>query len=280
MKTEEKYGKLKSILEECGSAALAYSGGVDSTFLARVAVETLGDKMLLVTATSPTYTQDELEQAKRMAAEFGGRFIVIETDEFNDPVFLTNPPDRCYLCKSELFTKLNAIRREQGLKFLLDGSNADDVSDYRPGGRAAKECSVRSPLREAGLTKSEIRELSKSLGLETWNQPARACLASRFPYGEQFTPEAMRMVAEAEAELYSLGLSLVRVRSHAGIARIETTPEEIHILTDDKNRERIAAKLRSLGFSYVTVDLQGYRTGSMNETLTDEQKKNALNKQA
>lgn len=273
---DDKKTKLVNILRECGSGLLAFSGGVDSSYLARVASATLRDRLLLVTASSDTYTADELEQAKQLAARFGARHRVIVTDECHDPDFLANPPDRCYICKKELFDRLESIRLEEGLSYLFDGSNADDVSDYRPGSRAAREYAVRSPLREAGLTKDDIRALSRDLGLPTWNQPARACLASRFPYGVTLTPAAMRRIDEAEAFLYSLGFSLVRVRHHGDIARIEVPPEEISLLFEPDVRARTLEKLRAIGYTYITVDLRGYRTGSMNETLGDVDRLRAL----
>jgi pyridinium-3,5-biscarboxylic acid mononucleotide sulfurtransferase len=246
---------------------------VDSTLLAKIAVEVLGDKILLATAVSPTYTPSELEQARILAKEFGARFREIKTAECENPSFLENPPDRCYICKGELFRDLEMIRFKEGLPWLFDGSNADDTADYRPGRRAAIEYSVRSPLREAGLTKAEIREVSRALGLPTWNQPARACLASRFPYGIRLEADAMQRVARAEEFLYSLGFSLVRVRHHGDIARIEVPEEEINLLANPETRIKVSSALRDAGYTYITLDLRGYRTGSMNETLSEEIKK-------
>lgn len=267
---QHKIDILRDNLRRSGGGVLAYSGGVDSTLLACIAVEELGPRVVLVTATSPTYTPDELKQAQSLAERFRARLRIIETDEFNDPRFAGNPPDRCYICKGELFSKLELIRREEGLEYIFDGTNADDSGDYRPGSRAAREYSVLSPLREAGLTKAEIRMVSKELGLPTWDQPAKACLASRFPYGTELTPEAMRNIAAAEADLSDLGFALVRVRHHGDTARIEVAPEDIARLARAEIRDKVVAKIRSLGYKYVAADLQGYRTGSMNETLDPE----------
>ncbi|GAW91020.1 ATP-dependent sacrificial sulfur transferase LarE [Calderihabitans maritimus] len=265
---EHKLEKLKNILSEMGGVVIAFSGGVDSTFLTKVAHEVLGDKALAVTATSETYPQHELEEAKRLAGSLGVRHLIIRSEELEVPGFADNPPDRCYHCKKELFSKLKQVAEEQGLAYIIDGSNADDIHDYRPGMKAIRELGVRSPLREAGLTKEEIRELSRAMNLPTWNKPSFACLSSRFPYGDKITREKLRMVGEAENYLRQLGLEQLRVRHHGQIARIEVKPDAFPLIL--KEAPNIVSKLKGLGYNYVTLDLEGYRTGSMNEVLKEE----------
>ena len=264
---ERKEQKLKSIIREMGSVLLAYSGGVDSTYLLKICQEVLGDKVLSVIATSETYPTQEITDAQTMAEQIGVKYEITATEELAKEEFAKNPPNRCYYCKTELFSKLQDMAKERGLRYVLDGSNHDDLGDYRPGREAAKELGVRSPLLEAELTKEEIRELSRRLGLATWNKPSFACLSSRFPYGHQITPEKLAQIDAAEQFLRGLGFTQVRVRHHDTIARIEVPRESFAMLLTEDTAERIARKLKEIGFTYVTVDLQGYRTGSMNEAL-------------
>jgi len=258
---------LKEILRETESALIAYSGGVDSTFLLKIARDTLGSDVLAVTADSPTYPSQEIQEAKALARKLSVRHLTIETEEFADSNFISNPPDRCYYCKKELFSKLRKIARENHLNHILDGSNLDDEKDFRPGMRAAREFGVRSPLREAGFTKEDIRQLSKELDLATWNKPALACLASRFPYGKPLTKQDLGRVGKAEKLLRDMGMGQVRVRHHGHIARIEVPRGEINRFLSDSFRKKLVDKLKELGYTYVTLDLEGYRTGSMNEVL-------------
>ncbi|MGE5561585.1 MAG: ATP-dependent sacrificial sulfur transferase LarE [Chloroflexota bacterium] len=215
-----------------------------------------------------------MRQAEHLAAAMGVRLIHLETNELDDERFAANPPERCYYCKSELFAKLSELAAANGLKYLLDGANADDVADFRPGTRAEKEFHVRSPLREAGLTKDEIRALSRHFGLPNWDKPSFACLSTRFPYGVRITEEKLTQIDESERFMRALGVGQLRVRHHGEIARIEVSAPDIELVI--RHRAEIAAKLKSLGFAYVTLDLLGYRTGSMNETLSDETKRAAL----
>ncbi len=264
---KHKHDTLRTILAETGGLVIAYSGGVDSSLLLKVAVDVLGDRALAVTATSPTYPSHEVDEAIRLADELGARYRIISTSELEMETFAANPPDRCYHCKTELFRKLLDIAREEGLRVVADGANVDDTGDYRPGHRAAAELGIRSPLIEAGLGKADIRALSHELGLPTWNKPSFACLASRFPYGDRITEEKLARVAAAEHVLHDLGFTQLRVRHHGDIARIEVEPSEFAKIIQDGNRERIVCALRELGYLYVTLDLTGYRMGSMNEGL-------------
>jgi len=273
MLLQEKYDILKDNMRKRGSAAIAFSGGVDSTFLVKVAHEVLGDKMIAVTATSSTYPERELKEAIKYAKDMGVKHLIISSEELDIEGFASNPTNRCYYCKKELFTKINAIAKDNGVEYVFDGSNIDDDGDYRPGMQAAKELEVVSPLKEAKLTKDDIRELSKELGLPTWNKPAFACLSSRFPYGNEITAPKLKMVDEAEQFLLDMGIRQVRVRHHGEIARIEVAPEERIRFFDIEVMNKIGERFKQIGFTYVTLDMLGYRTGSMNEVLTAEEKK-------
>ncbi len=263
----DKFQLLKNILTKMESALLAYSGGVDSTFLLKVVRDVLGDNVMAVTAKSIIYPSFEIEEAANIANDLGVNYLTINNDALSNPNFTSNPPDRCYWCKKDLFSQLVTLAKEHNLKYIIDGSNFDDINDFRPGSKAASELGVRSPLKEAKLNKAEIRDLSKSLNLPTWNKPSLACLASRFPYGMTITDNELSIVNNAEEFLRAQGIGNVRVRHHGRIARIEVPEEEIAKLAEKKLRNNIVSKFKEIGYSYVTIDMEGYRTGSMNEVL-------------
>ena len=261
--------RLKKILRAYESVLIAYSGGVDSTFLCKVAADTLGKNAVAVTARSSTYPVRELQDARDFAKQIDIRHIEIDSEELDIPGFAKNDRNRCFYCKQELFSKLVNLSRELCINEVIEGSNLDDNGDYRPGLQAAAALGIKSPMREAGLTKQMIRELSHNYGLPTWNKPSFACLSSRFPYGEAITSDKLRQVEKAEQYLFDLGFTQVRVRHHGQIARIELLPSELPRLLDSSLTEGIYSYFRNLGFQYTAADLSGYRTGSMNEILND-----------
>lgn len=265
----EKFSALKASLAGMESVLIAFSGGVDSTFLLKAAFDELGPhRTAALTATSPTYPEKEFKEAGRLAKRIGARHIVIDSNELEIPDFSENNTRRCYYCKSELFSRAAGVAKEQGLRFVLDGSNADDMGDYRPGREAAAELGVRSPLQETGLTKDEIRFLSRELGLSTWDKPSLACLSSRFPYGTKITLDGLSKVERGEEVLRALGFIQFRVRYHdANTVRLELAPSDIGAFFETGLREKVVCAFKELGFVYVTLDLEGYRTGSMNEVI-------------
>lgn len=262
-----KLERLHSLLTDMGGVVIGYSGGVDSAMLAAVAKKILGDRAVCVLASSATYPASEVEDALETAAKLGINVIQIETDELKNEAFAANTPDRCFFCKTELFGKLIAIGQDHGIKWVADGANLDDLDDYRPGSRAAAELGVRSPLREAGLTKNDIREISHRMGLPTWNKPSFACLSSRIPYGTRIEPDILRRLDRAERFMKELGFRQVRVRHHGEIARIEVEPEEIMRVASPEIRRQVTEKFKELEYLYTTLDLGGYRMGSMNAVL-------------
>lgn len=263
----EKLENLKKYLLEKGRIAVAFSGGVDSTFLLKVAHDVLKDNAIAITATAEFVPDRELAEAKQFCEKEDIHQEICTGEQMKEPAFTSNPPDRCYICKRALFTKMKEIAVERGDFVLVEGSNADDCHDYRPGMKAIKELGILSPLQETNLSKSEIRFLSEKLKLSTWDKPSYACLASRFVYGENITTEKLSMVDRAEQLLLDLGFRQFRVRLHGKMARIEILPEEFDKIIEEKIRTKITSKFREYGFTYVSLDLNGYRTGSMNETL-------------
>ena len=263
-----KAKSLKDILKKMAKVVVAFSGGVDSSFLLKMAKDALSDwDVLAVTAVSETYTASELSQAKRFAKELGVRHKIIHTSELKDKNFTKNPENRCYYCKKELFKELDRIKKEKGFNYILDASNTDDIKDYRPGSMAKKEFGVRSPLVEAGFSKDEIRKFSRRLKLSTADMPSMACLASRFPYGQEINRETLRKIGTAEDFIKKQGIQQIRVRCHGNIAWIEIAKGDIKRFVNGKFCDKITKRLKQLGFKYIALDLEGYRTGSLNEVL-------------
>jgi pyridinium-3,5-biscarboxylic acid mononucleotide sulfurtransferase len=267
LSAEAREQQLRALLRSYGSVIVAFSGGVDSAYLAYLAHSELGERALAVTGDSASYPTFQRELAERLTRQFGIRHEIIFTEEFNDANYISNPPNRCYFCKSELYGKLNRFAEARGFKVICDGTNADDVGDYRPGRQAARELQVQSPLLECGMSKAEIRQMSQRAGLPTWDEPASACLSSRVPYGQMVTIEKLSAVDKAESALRGMGFRQVRVRHHDEIARIEVSEAEMPRALNRETAQKMSAALKALGFKYVTLDLEGYRTGSLNESL-------------
>ncbi len=263
----EKLERLKAIFAEMGRALIAYSGGVDSTLVAKIAYDVLGDGALAVTAISPTLLPEELEDACKQAAAIGIAHQIVETHEMENPNYTSNPVNRCYFCKSELHDTLKPLAQKLGYPYVVDGVNADDLHDYRPGIQAAQQRGARSPLAEVGVTKIEVRQLSQQLGLPWWDKPAQPCLSSRFPYGEEITVAKLQRVGRAEIYLRKLGWQNLRVRSEGDTARIELPPEQIKDFVLNTNLQTLVTAFQEFGFVYVTLDLEGYRSGKLNRVL-------------
>ena len=272
----DKLTQLQTIFKQMERALIAYSGGIDSTLVAKVAYDVLGDRALGVTAVSPSLLPEELEDAKIQAATIGISHELVNTHEMDNPNYTSNPVNRCYFCKSELHDTLKPLALKRGYPYVVDGLNADDLQDYRPGIQAAKERGARSPLAEVGITKLEVRQLSQGLGLPWWDKPAQPCLSSRFPYGEEITIEKLQRVGRAEIYLRNLGYHNLRVRSQGDTARIELAPEKIKEFVATTDLDKLVAKLQELGFIYVTLDLEGYRSGKLNQEIVGKNIANTL----
>lgn len=270
MMLREKLEQLKTLFGEMEQALIAYSGGIDSTLVAKIAYDVLGDRALAVTAVSPSLLPEELEDAKIQAATIGISHQIVQTHEMSNPNYTSNPVNRCYFCKSELHDTLKPLALKLGYPYVVDGVNADDLHDYRPGIQAAKERGARSPLAEVGVTKFEVRQISQELGLPWWDKPAQPCLSSRFPYGEEITVAKLQRVGRAEVYLRKLGLKNLRVRSDGDTARIELPPEQIQEFVLTTNLPTLVSAFQQLGFIYVTLDLEGYRSGKLNQVLPRE----------
>jgi uncharacterized protein len=271
MKLEEKISLLKRQLSEYKKILIAFSGGVDSSLLLKVSTDVLGSKNIIAaTADSPTYTNEELKEAKKLTKSLRVKHIIFKTKEFNDENFINNPPLRCYYCKKELFGKLEAIREKYNCDMIIDGANYDDRNDHRPGTKAENEFKIQTPLKDAFFTKQDIREYSRQLKLKTHDAPSMACLASRIPYGEKITRQKIKMIDAGEKFLKALGIRVLRLRSTSDTARIEVNPEDFNKILNNKNS--IIKKLKKIGYKYITLDLEGFRSGSMNEVLKKSQK--------
>lgn len=270
MMLTEKFEQLKALFQEMEQALIAYSGGVDSTLVAKIAYDALGDRALAVTAVSPSLLPEELEDAKVQAATIGIPHKIVQTHEMENPNYTSNPVNRCYFCKSELHDTLKPLALQLGYPYVVDGVNADDLHDYRPGIQAAKERGARSPLAEVGVTKVEVRQLSQQLGLPWWDKPAQPCLSSRFPYGEEITVAKLQRVGRAEIFLRKLGWQNLRVRSEGDTARIELSPEQIKDFVLTTDLQKVVSVFQDFGFLYVTLDLEGYRSGKLNQVLNRE----------